>query len=299
MSTSEGSGRTRRKFTPEFKAEVVAMVEASGGKIAQVAREMRLHDSSVGNWVREAREAREARPARRRAWPSAPRSASCAPSSSGSPASVTLGKSSRLLLGVAPEERVTAVYTFIAEEQADPACDWSLTAMCRVLEVRGRGSATGRTVAPRSATSTTGCWPAVTVPAPELPRSGSALRLTSDNRFAWPRLDGQSPLDRRAPGNAEYDRGCCSREQAIGAPIGVTPASARATDPAFRGTVPDRFAERSGTPFGARSGARTRACSRRQRETPRQDSTTRRARATTGLSPGEAGGCQVRMVHAA
>lgn len=58
MSTSKGSGRTRRKFTPEFKAEVVAMVEASGVKIAQVAREMRLHDSSVGNWVREAREAK-------------------------------------------------------------------------------------------------------------------------------------------------------------------------------------------------------------------------------------------------
>lgn len=56
MSTSKGSGQKRRKFTPEFKAEVVAMVEASGGKIAQVAREMRLHDSSVGNWVREARE---------------------------------------------------------------------------------------------------------------------------------------------------------------------------------------------------------------------------------------------------
>ena len=34
------------------------MVGASGGKIAQVAREMRLHDSSVGNWVREAREAK-------------------------------------------------------------------------------------------------------------------------------------------------------------------------------------------------------------------------------------------------
>ena len=50
--------RAHRKFTPEFKAEVVAMVEASGGKIAQVAREMRLHDSSVGNWVRDAREAK-------------------------------------------------------------------------------------------------------------------------------------------------------------------------------------------------------------------------------------------------
>ena len=73
MSTSEGSGRTRRKFTPEFKAEVVAMVEASGGKIAQVAREMRLHDSSVGTGF--ARPARP-RPVRRRPWPSAPRSAS-------------------------------------------------------------------------------------------------------------------------------------------------------------------------------------------------------------------------------
>ena len=58
MSTSEGSGRSRRKFTPEFKAEVVATVEASGGKIAQVAREMRLNDSSVGNWVRQVREAK-------------------------------------------------------------------------------------------------------------------------------------------------------------------------------------------------------------------------------------------------
>jgi transposase len=58
MSAGKGPGRSRRKFTPEFKAEVVAMVEASGGRIAQVAREMRLHDSSVGNWVREAREAK-------------------------------------------------------------------------------------------------------------------------------------------------------------------------------------------------------------------------------------------------
>jgi len=61
-SVSKGSGRSRRKFTPEFKAEVVAMVEASGGQIAKVAREMRLHDSSVGNWVREAREQKAGAP---------------------------------------------------------------------------------------------------------------------------------------------------------------------------------------------------------------------------------------------
>lgn len=48
--------RARRKFTPEFKAEAVAMVEASGGQIAKVAQELGLHDSSLGNWVRQARE---------------------------------------------------------------------------------------------------------------------------------------------------------------------------------------------------------------------------------------------------
>ena len=56
VSMSTSSRRPRRKFTPEFKAEAVAMVEASGGQIAKVARELKLHDSSLGNWVREARE---------------------------------------------------------------------------------------------------------------------------------------------------------------------------------------------------------------------------------------------------
>ena len=50
------SSRNRRKFTPEFKAEAVAMVEAAGGSIAQVAKELGIHDSSLGNWVRQARE---------------------------------------------------------------------------------------------------------------------------------------------------------------------------------------------------------------------------------------------------
>lgn len=34
---------------------------------------------------------------------------------------------------------MTAVYTFIAEEQADPECDWSVTEMCTVLEVSRSG----------------------------------------------------------------------------------------------------------------------------------------------------------------
>jgi transposase len=47
--------RGRRKFTPEFKAEAVEMVEAAGGNIAQVAKELGAYDSTLGNWVRQAR----------------------------------------------------------------------------------------------------------------------------------------------------------------------------------------------------------------------------------------------------
>lgn len=54
--------RARRKFTPEFKAEAVAMVEASGGQIAKVANELGIYDSSLGNWVRQAREQAEGAP---------------------------------------------------------------------------------------------------------------------------------------------------------------------------------------------------------------------------------------------
>jgi transposase len=61
MSASN-SRRGRRKFTDEFKADAVAMVEASGGKIAQVARELNIYDSSLGNWVRRAREEAEGAP---------------------------------------------------------------------------------------------------------------------------------------------------------------------------------------------------------------------------------------------
>jgi transposase len=49
------SGKVRRTFTPEFKAEAVALVEASGGNIAQVAKELKIYDSTLGNWVRQAR----------------------------------------------------------------------------------------------------------------------------------------------------------------------------------------------------------------------------------------------------
>lgn len=59
---SASSRRPRRQFTDEFKAEAVAMVEASGGQIAKVARELGIYDSSLGNWVRQAREQAEGAP---------------------------------------------------------------------------------------------------------------------------------------------------------------------------------------------------------------------------------------------
>lgn len=62
MSNSKSGGRPRRKFTPEFKAEAVRLVEESGGQIAKVARELNIYDSSLGNWVRKAREEADGAP---------------------------------------------------------------------------------------------------------------------------------------------------------------------------------------------------------------------------------------------
>jgi transposase len=52
---SANVSRSRRKFTSEFKAEAVAMVAAADGNVAKVARELNIYDSTLGNWVRQAR----------------------------------------------------------------------------------------------------------------------------------------------------------------------------------------------------------------------------------------------------
>lgn len=54
--------RNRRKFSDEFKADAVALVEESGGQIAKVAKELGIYDSSLGNWVRQARESADGDP---------------------------------------------------------------------------------------------------------------------------------------------------------------------------------------------------------------------------------------------
>ena len=47
--------RARRQFTPEFKAEVVGLVQGGDRSLAQVCRDPDLTPSAVRNWVRQAR----------------------------------------------------------------------------------------------------------------------------------------------------------------------------------------------------------------------------------------------------
>jgi transposase len=47
--------RNRRRFTEEFKRDAVELVRATGKPIAEVARELGIYDSTLGNWVRQDR----------------------------------------------------------------------------------------------------------------------------------------------------------------------------------------------------------------------------------------------------
>lgn len=53
MSTK--SKRKRRRFTDEYKAEVVRLCEQPGKTVFAVARELGLTPSAVTNWVRQAK----------------------------------------------------------------------------------------------------------------------------------------------------------------------------------------------------------------------------------------------------
>lgn len=46
--------RKRRTFTPEYKAEVVAMYRTTEKSVAQIARELDLTESAVQRWVTQA-----------------------------------------------------------------------------------------------------------------------------------------------------------------------------------------------------------------------------------------------------
>ena len=55
-------GRTRRRFTREFKADAVALVLDGDRSIASVARDLGIGETNLGNWVRQARIDRGERP---------------------------------------------------------------------------------------------------------------------------------------------------------------------------------------------------------------------------------------------
>jgi transposase len=46
--------RARRKFTAEYKAEVVRLVRDGGKSVGEVSRDMDLTESAVRHWVKQA-----------------------------------------------------------------------------------------------------------------------------------------------------------------------------------------------------------------------------------------------------
>jgi transposase len=46
--------RERRRFTDEYKAEVVALVRSSGKTIPEISRDLDLTETAVRDWVKQA-----------------------------------------------------------------------------------------------------------------------------------------------------------------------------------------------------------------------------------------------------
>ena len=53
-------GSTRRIFTEEYKAKAVTFVMDDHRSIAEVARNIGVHEMTLGKWVKKARDAKEA-----------------------------------------------------------------------------------------------------------------------------------------------------------------------------------------------------------------------------------------------
>lgn len=52
-------GSTRRSFTEEYKASAVEFVLNDGRSIAEVARNIGVHEMTLGKWVKKARDQRD------------------------------------------------------------------------------------------------------------------------------------------------------------------------------------------------------------------------------------------------
>lgn len=52
---AEKQKRTRREFSAEFKRDAVELVRTTDRPIAQIARELGIYDSTLGNWVKQDR----------------------------------------------------------------------------------------------------------------------------------------------------------------------------------------------------------------------------------------------------
>ena len=53
MGEEQKNRRTRRRFSDEFKRDAVEIVRVSGKPIAEVARELGIYDTTLGNWVNQ------------------------------------------------------------------------------------------------------------------------------------------------------------------------------------------------------------------------------------------------------
>jgi transposase len=53
-------GQQRRQFSPEFKADAVALVRSSDRSMASVARELGVGESNLNYWVKREQEVRAA-----------------------------------------------------------------------------------------------------------------------------------------------------------------------------------------------------------------------------------------------
>jgi transposase len=51
-------GQQRRQFSPEFKADAVALVRSSGRPISAIARELGIGESNLSYWLKKDRESR-------------------------------------------------------------------------------------------------------------------------------------------------------------------------------------------------------------------------------------------------